>query len=360
MSSDDAWSPPTHSAENLTWVVGHAILAPSSHNTQPWIVEPRGATGFDLYVDRDRLLPEVDPHARQAHISHGCFLEAAHLAARARSLEVEIARFPKGEYGRQSVEPMPVARLHFEEGGAAPTATESRLFEALPRRRTNKRPFDADREIPNRDAERLEEIVAGGGLTLRYVDAPNKRSRLADLCAEAMEIEVSSEARNRELAEWFRFHKSDLEEKRDGFGLEQSGTTGLVRWFVETFVLDEDEAPDPEGDFARQGAEMCRKQAETAAAFIALVTDENRRRDQLDVGRAYMKLQLMATSLGIATHPLSQATQEYEEMTPLRSRLVDELGVAPAQTVQMLVRAGCAADVPHAPRRPIEDFYSGE
>ncbi len=61
------------------------VLAPSSHNRQPWQVDLREPDAITLYVDRERLLPETDPWFRQIVVSQGTFLEAAgDRAARAR------------------------------------------------------------------------------------------------------------------------------------------------------------------------------------------------------------------------------------------------------------------------------------
>jgi len=49
-----------------------AILAPSSHNTQPWRFAVRERT-IDLYADRTRALPVNDPDDRELTISRcGC------------------------------------------------------------------------------------------------------------------------------------------------------------------------------------------------------------------------------------------------------------------------------------------------
>ena len=47
-------------AEQLRFLVSYAVLAPSSHNTQPWLF--RAVDGaLELYADRSRALPVVDP-----------------------------------------------------------------------------------------------------------------------------------------------------------------------------------------------------------------------------------------------------------------------------------------------------------
>ena len=57
--------------------------------------------------------------------------------------------------------------------------------------------------------------------------------------------------------------------------------------------------------------------AMSARAFGWLTNGNRTRKDQLDAGRAYLRLNLEATRLGLAIHPWSQALQEYPEMADI-------------------------------------------
>jgi len=78
---------------------------------------------------------------------------------------------------------------------------------------------------------------------------------------------------------------------------------------------------------------------------------------QLEAGRAFVRLQLQATALGLATQPPSQVLQEYAEMQPLQREFEQLVGQRPGDKVQMLVRIGLpSAQPPHSPRRPLDAF----
>ena len=81
-----AWQGPPAGADLRRWALGHAILAPNSHNRQPWLVDLREPDRITLFVDRERLLPETDPWFRQIVVSQGTFLEALVLALRERGV----------------------------------------------------------------------------------------------------------------------------------------------------------------------------------------------------------------------------------------------------------------------------------
>jgi len=46
--------------ERLRFALRYAIRAPSGHNTQPWRFRIAG-DGVEIYADRSRILPVVDP-----------------------------------------------------------------------------------------------------------------------------------------------------------------------------------------------------------------------------------------------------------------------------------------------------------
>jgi hypothetical protein len=63
---------PTHgeAAEKLKFLLNYAILAPSSHNTQPWMFSVAEDT-LKIFVDSSRWLKVADPDQRELHINLG-------------------------------------------------------------------------------------------------------------------------------------------------------------------------------------------------------------------------------------------------------------------------------------------------
>src|SRR5512143_839636 len=78
---DAANYPANDPVEQLHFLVGYAILAPSTHNTQPWrfvVTSDR----IELWSDPSRLLPQIDPEQRQLFMSCGAALMNLRLAIR--------------------------------------------------------------------------------------------------------------------------------------------------------------------------------------------------------------------------------------------------------------------------------------
>ena len=97
-------------ADKARFAVRYAILAPSSHNTQPWrfvIIDGE----LLVRADRTRSLPSIDPFDRELIISCGAALFNLRVAFAYLDVPLEIATFP------HSAEPDVVARIEFPHSG---------------------------------------------------------------------------------------------------------------------------------------------------------------------------------------------------------------------------------------------------
>ena len=335
-----------HGGDPRTLALSYALLAPNAHNTQPWLVELVGQHGLCLFVDRERLLPATDPLFRQVYVSQGTFLELFCIGASVAGHGVDVQLFPEGT----EIE-APVASLTLTP--AAKTLADPLAIQVT-RRRSNKRVYE-DRPVPEQHLETLAQI-SGGAIYGRRFQSQEHTRELSELCAQAMAIEVCNRKRNEETARWFRLSDAEFERNRDGFGLPQSGITGVSRWFAESFMLDRKDLAEPDGSFAKKAVELTRGQAQSAAAFLIQASPKNDRPTQVLAGRAFARMQLTATELGLATHPMSQALQEYSDMTPFYRRFKQVLEIAESHTIQMFARVGYAAPTFPAPRREVADI----
>ncbi|MDD1734040.1 MAG: hypothetical protein LUP01_00185, partial [Methanothrix sp.] len=60
--------------ERLTFLLNYAILAPSSHNSQPWKFNVSDES-IQVFADQSRWLSVADPDKREMYISLGAVLE---------------------------------------------------------------------------------------------------------------------------------------------------------------------------------------------------------------------------------------------------------------------------------------------
>lgn len=70
----------------IKFILQFAILAPSSHNSQPWRFNINDSK-IEIFLDENRKLPFGDRHNRQAYISLGCAIENIIIATNYFNLE---------------------------------------------------------------------------------------------------------------------------------------------------------------------------------------------------------------------------------------------------------------------------------
>lgn len=353
-----AWAgPPDGETDLRRWALAHALLAPSSHNRQPWLVDLREPNAITLQVDRARLLPETDPWFRQIVVSQGTFLELLVMALKERGVAPLVQLFPQGEFAPRTLDDRPVARVHWDP--AAPAPARDALFAQIRRRRTAKVPFDTTRPV---DPMQLRALAAAWpadaapGLRTDHTIDAERVAVLRTLCIDAARVEVGTARTALESARLMRIGPDEIARHRDGISIN-----GLVpRAAAALGLFDRTAAPAPGTRAFDQVMKRFEEHGGTAMGFVWITTDNGTASRSAEVwaGRAYVRQQLKATELGLQMHPMSQAPQEFEEMTPHRQRLHQLLtgradGTA---TVQMFSRVGHSTPVEPAPRRPLDSL----
>lgn len=322
----------------LSW----AILAPNSHNMQPWKVDLSTPDQVVLYPDLDRMLPETDPFNRQITISLGCFLELMRMAALEDGLTVEAELFPEGE-DPAGLDARPAAICRFRPTTEAPDP----LFAQAAIRRSNKEPYDLSRPVP-------ENVLARIAAAARFTEVgvtgdPAEVAELRDITVRAMEIEIDTPRTFGESVDLFRIGRREVDANPDG--LEFHGPTFEMMRRLGLFTREA--ARDPDSTAFAQGKAAVLEPIATATAHIWQITRDNSRATQIATGRDWLRLNLASVAEGVGFHPLSQGLQEYPEMAEiydtLHARLAPDRG-----TVQNLTRLGYGPETGPTPRWPLE------
>jgi len=321
--------------------LSYAILAPNPHNRQPWVVDLQSSTEAILTCDLQRLLPATDPFSRQIIIGLGCFLELFAQATSHSGYRAQIVLFPEGEPGEQ-LNAKPVAKLKLiEDFQIAPDP----LFAHALHRRTNRNPYDTERSISQDDMTKITN-VAGSSVSAGGVVQGQQLQDLRDLTREALRDEILDPQAYQESVDLMRIGRSEIEANPDGISL------GGV--FLETLSLvgelNRKALADPDSSAFQVGLDMVDDQALTSMGFVWINTRGNSRREQIAVGRNYLRVALRVTSLGLAMQPMSQALQEYTAMQTHYQRIHSMLTDKPGERVQMLARLGYAGMIAPSPR----------
>jgi hypothetical protein len=323
------------------FVVSHAILAPNPHNRQPWIVELSRGREMVLWCDLDRRLPETDPFDRQIVIGLGAFTELASLAASQIGLRLEVIPFPDGE-PRPRLDRRPIAHLRLI---AKEQPEHDPLFAAIGARRSTKRPFDVSRPVPADAAARLASL-SNEATTVATVTGPAEVERLRALTWAAWLTEFETSRTWMESVDLMRFGQAEIDANPDGISIGGPGLEPLVA----NGTLSRTAFADPRSAANRVGRERYQAMLAATPAYLTVTAAQNSRAGELETGRAYARANLLATTLGLALQPVSQALQEYPEMAGHRAELDRLLGVAPGRRLHMLARLGYGPPVPETPR----------
>ena len=349
-----AWAGPGDEPDLRRWIVAHAILAPHSHNLQSWLVDLRTPDEIGLRCDRKRLLPVTDPFSRQIMMSHGTFLELLVLAARQRGQRAEITLFPQGAFDERTVDDRPVARVRLVPDASV---QPDPLFAQVLKRRTNRNAYDSARPVPAEGWQALASAMvlpdAPAPLAFGHVglDDAAALQRHRAIASQAWQIEMTTPAAMLESFKVLRVGAREIAEHRDGLSL----TSPLVVAMTKLGLFDRSQAPAPDSDATTSQLRDFDTKIVTTPGFLWITSEGNERPTQINAGRAYARVQLAGTALGLSMHPLQQALQEYPEQAQPYAAIHALLGAQrPANTVQMWARVGYAEPVGPAPRRGLD------
>jgi hypothetical protein len=322
--------------------LSYALLAPNPHNRQPWLVRLDGSDALTLFVDLDRRLPATDPFDRQITIGCGAFLEILSIAAAEEGYRVDLVLFPEGEDLR-TLDQRAIARIEFIAG----EGVRDPFFRQILARRSNKEIYEP-RDIPDSALAALAEASRSYSMTANTVGNTSLTATLRDLTWRAHVKEVTTPAANQESVDLMRIGAKEVAANPDGIELEG----GMIEIASRLGIVTREALADPTSTAFKQGLELYEKMAKSARAFGWISNSNATRADQINAGRAYVRMNLKATELGLGVHPWSQCLQEYPEMEALY-REVHEL-IGDGQTVQMLYRIGYAEKIEPTPRRGLK------
>ncbi|MGW5377216.1 Acg family FMN-binding oxidoreductase [Nocardia sp. NPDC003999] len=318
--------PRTHpDSETLRSALALASRAPSVHNTQPWQWR-LGRETVHLYADESRRLPHTDPDGRDLLLSCGAALHHLRVAARAEGWETVIHRLPNPAV------PEHLAVVEFRPTTCTPEHVE--LARAIGKRSTDRRRFSSW-EVPS---AHVEAIVAAGvatGVLVRDVEAEPARTQLLRAFEQAAWQHARDVSYGAELAQWSGRHAAP-----QGVPARNAVST---------------EADPTVRPFSNPGLpQAVVRDIDAADRMILLSTSSDDRLSQLRAGEATSAVLLTATSLGLATCPLTEPMELADTRERIRAHVLDD-----SAHPQMIVRIGWAvpsADpVPPTPRRPLDE-----
>jgi len=302
-----------------------AIRAPSVHNVQPWRWKV-GPASLHLYLDADRQLVHTDPDGRDAMVSCGATLNHCVVALAALGWHGKVRRFPN-----------PVERTHLASIELQPYVAgdvDIALAAAIPRRRTDRRHFSGW-PVAHADVALIGMRVARTGIVMRRM-SPSTELRAA--LAHAVWQHATDAEYLGELTMWSGRYRSVAGVPARNTPESNPNSPVPGRLFAGPGL-----AQPPDAAAADDHGELL--------AFGTVDDDDLAR---LRAGEATSVAILTATSLGMATCPVTEVLEVGETRDAIRADAFDG-----AEFPQMLLRVGWppvnADPLPATPRRPLSE-----
>jgi nitroreductase len=266
-------------SEILTAGARDALYAPSALNTQPWTWCVRGDV-LELYSDRDRQLLVADPDGRLLLLSCGIALHHARVSLAATGDAAIVRRLV------DSFDDNVLAQV--ELGQPRSVSTEDRaLREAIFRRRTDRRPY-GDSPVPEHVLAALASAAESEGASLHIVRL-GQMPMLAIATAQAAAAEMSEPDYRAELMRW----TNRPQWSGDGVPPEATVARAPRRVPVRELAL-EPNSGQPVDTIGDRGA-----------TYLVLYGQSDSASDWFAAGLAASNVLLTATTLGLATEPMS-------------------------------------------------------
>lgn len=315
-------------ARALEAAADQARLAPSVHNTQPWVLVLH-PDRLEVRADRSRQLTVLDPTGRELVQSVGAALFNARVALASAGWAVDVERLPDPE----DPDLMAVVRpLRF---AGDPDPDLAVLAPEIGRRRTNRRPF-ADAPVPDAVLDELAAEVAAEDAQLVPVLTTEQRLLLARLTQEADEAQRDDPAYRTELHRW------TSRPRVTGDGLRPANLP-LVDGTAE------DDVPIRSFDDGGRGRLPARTRSSVRQTMVVLATRRDGPAEWLRSGEAMQRLLLAVTRRGLAASPVTQAVEHRRTRDRLATALTWQAHP------QLVLRIGVAEPTEAAPRRPRND-----
>ena len=334
-------------------LVRAAILAASPHNTQPWLFKLTNSS-IELFIDTKRNVGALDPYLREEHIGMGCALENLMLAAAANGHPATVTLLP-GKLGPIPAEPRPELLARVDLASGKPEETE--LYDAIPRRHTNRSAYDSQKPLPPQFVETLRRLASEEpDVKILLFTADADRKKIVEISSAANAELYSDPDVERGSDQWIRTNWSEVQKLPDGLTIDAFGLPPIATAVAKMMPLRMLRWA------ASRGAKNEYSDLMLSAPLIGIIAVHDRydREHCLRAGRIWQRAHLLATARGLAGRPCNESVEmiDHEKALgkpALRASLLGEVLGDAAWQPTFVFYMGYPKWTAHAsPRRSIE------
>lgn len=310
--------------KKLLYFARYAILAPSGHNTQPWLLSKKDDVlclaihpNHHLSIDGSGLL-SVEPY-----ISIGTFLEAMELAAKGFGYLLTIDLHP----GKEQLAEIKIAKK---------VEPKPALLEAIKTRVSNRNYF----ETTKLSLRKLHEII---GPTFKDIDTVlvNNREDIEFIGAQtevALSSIMSHPLYRLELSKWVRVNHTKRYDGMPGF----THGFGNIQSLVSKVAVKHAPSGGPQG-------KKSRNLIVNSGALVIVCCKKDDQESFIHAGQIYTQICVLANADGIATSALGAAV-----LDPVTRKVVKEKFDIKDRPIYILRLGKPLRASRHSPRWPLE------
>lgn len=284
LNEDQFWQQKT-SEEKIRFLLRYAILAPSTHNTQPWLFKITDNVCY-IYYDKKYFLPEADPKGRDLYISMGCMLENLTIATKFFNV-FEVLETNKDLFTDH------VATLKISKKTPLKFNEDYRKLLVAILKRKNARGFFS---ITPDGFDVVQKIVKDipieytKMISVTLISDKEKINKISNLTAEGLQTAYKSRSFRREMSKWM---KNSLTKDKDGLPGYALKMPLLLSFLLPTLVRYLDI-----GNFL---GKINKKSLSSAPLIAVLSSSQSTPVVWIDVGRIAERIMLEINAQGLNT-----------------------------------------------------------
>ena len=313
-----------------------ASLAPSGHNTQPWVIKYIEPYHWIIANDNSKWLPAVDPTQRETILSIGAFIQNLEYAAGNLGYACEYNLLALNNQDEDVMEVRLIKKIN--QPVFDPTKIKFR--------RTVRSGYL--KEFLRKD--HVEYITGNDKPYFQFF--PNNSKEYGWLNEQTIEANRQQTWRNNaqsELADWMRLSSKDAKKYCDGLTTASMEINGIPGWIVRNFYSKDNVMSKK---FREQGLDKVKEQVSSSGGWLLITSKDNSTKTLIETGKRLQRMLLRTREKDIAIHPMTQILEE----AAYRNELNKSIGIP--DTVQFILRTGYIKNYPDpvSLRRPVESF----
>lgn len=183
--------------EKLKFLLNFAVLAPSSHNSQPWRFEVHKNL-IRVFLERSRCLFSGDENNRQSYISLGCSITNIMIAADYYGFDCNLVYYPDINNEKELL----VSDIKIINKSNPTSLLENHLIFSIPRRITNRNQYE--KKFPLDTFLDNIKKYSNDDLEIHIIKDKEKKDKLADIAVAASVAAMENKDFRRELSQYVK------------------------------------------------------------------------------------------------------------------------------------------------------------